>query len=125
MALEEGARVAAVAEARVAWLWRSMAGVRAASWSWSRGEARVVAAAELLCNIVLMNPLPHLASTDSFSYLPIRRSMKIQAAAVADYAVRLHVEPCWALLFFFVGLAYALATSCVKDSACLYFREKI
>uniref|UniRef100_A0A8R7R3W4 Uncharacterized protein n=1 Tax=Triticum urartu TaxID=4572 RepID=A0A8R7R3W4_TRIUA len=126
MALEEGARVAAAAEARVAWLWRSMAGVRAASWSWSwsRGEARVAAAAELLCNIVPMNPLPQLASTDSFSYLPIRRSMKIQAAAVADYAVRLHAEPCWALLFFFVGLTYALATSYVRDSACLYFERK-
>ncbi|EMS60628.1 hypothetical protein TRIUR3_26218 [Triticum urartu] len=96
MALEEGARVAAAAEARVAWLWRSMAGVRAASWSWSwsRGEARVAAAAELLCNIVPMNPLPHLASTG------------------------------WALLFFFVGLTYALATSYVRDSACLYFERK-
>ena len=125
MALEEGARVGAAAEARVAWLWRSMAGFRAASWSWSRAEARVAAVAELLCNIVPMNPLPHLASADSFLYLPIRRSMKIQAAAVADYAVLLHAEPCWALLFFFVGLTYALATSYVRDSACLYLREKI
>ena len=56
-------------------LWRSMAGVGTALWS--IGEARVAAAAELLCNMTPMNPLPH----------PIRRSMKTQAAAVADYAL--------------------------------------
>ncbi|EMS52769.1 hypothetical protein TRIUR3_32432 [Triticum urartu] len=76
MALEEGARVAAAAEARVAWLWRSMAGVRAASWWWSRGEARVAAAAELLCNIVPMNPLPHLASAGFSMPLFERKDMK-------------------------------------------------